>query len=329
MIETRAHARAGILGNPSDGYYGKTIALTLRNFRSRTLLYPSARLEIRPSATDIPIWENLEHLRQQTRWHGYYGGIRILRALLMRFSDYCEQQGIDLHDRNFTIEYESTIPLRLGLGGSSAIITSALRALMEFFEVEIPPYVQANIVLETETKELGVSAGLQDRVVQVYEGLVYMDFNRALMQSRGYGKYEVMDSAVLPNLYVAYRTSLSEGTEVFHNSLRRRYESGDSLVREAMRQWARMAEEGRAALLAGDTRRFGQLIDDNFDLRAEVTELSPQNRTMVEAARSLGATAKFAGSGGAIMGTYRDEEHFEALRGGLGKQGIRTIRPVI
>ena len=329
MIETRAHARAGILGNPSDGYYGKTIALTLRNFRSRTLLYPSARLEIRPSATDIPIWENLEHLRQQTRWHGYYGGIRILRALLMRFSDYCEQQGIDLHDRNFTIEYESTIPLRLGLGGSSAIITSALRALMEFFEVEIPPYVQANIVLETETKELGVSAGLQDRVVQVYEGLVYMDFNRALMQSRGYGKYEVMDSAVLPNLYVAYRTSLSEGTEVFHNSLRRRYESGDSLVREAMRQWARMAEEGRAALLAGDTRRFGQLIDDNFDLRAEVTELSPQNRTMVEAARSLGATAKFAGSGGAIMGTYRDEEHFEALRGGLEKQGIRTIRPVI
>lgn len=329
MIETRAHARAGILGNPSDGYYGKTIALTLRNFRSRTLLYPSARLEIRPSATDLPIWENLEHLRQQTRWHGYYGGIRILRALLMRFSDYCEQQGIDLHDRNFTIEYESTIPLRLGLGGSSAIITSALRALMEFFEVEIPPYVQANIVLETETKELGVSAGLQDRVVQVYEGLVYMDFNRALMQSRGYGKYEVMDSAVLPNLYVAYRTSLSEGTEVFHNSLRRRYESGDSLVREAMRQWARMAEEGRAALLAGDTRRFGQLIDDNFDLRAEVTELSPQNRTMVEAARSLGATAKFAGSGGAIMGTYRDEEHFEALRGGLAKQGIRTIRPVI
>ncbi|MDE0104476.1 MAG: GHMP kinase [Bryobacterales bacterium] len=329
MIETRAHARAGILGNPSDGYYGKTIALTLRNFRSRTLLYPSARLEIRPSATDIPIWENLEHLRQQTRWHGYYGGIRILRALLMRFSDYCQQERIELDDRNFTIEYESTIPLRLGLGGSSAIITSALRALMEFFDVEIPRSIQANIVLETETKELGVSAGLQDRVVQVYEGLVYMDFDRELMQSRGYGDYEVMDSAVLPNLYIAYRTSLSEGTEVFHNSLRRRYESGDRRVREAMRQWARMAEEGRAALLAGDTRRFGQLIDDNFDLRAKVTELSPQNRSMVEAARSLGATAKFAGSGGAIMGTYRDEEHFKTLRGGLSRKGIRTIRPVI
>ncbi len=329
MIETRAHARAGVLGNPSDGYFGKTIALTLRNFRSRTILYPSARLEIRPSASDIPIWENLQHLRDQTRWRGYYGGIRILRALLMRFSDYCARRGIRLHDRNFTIEYESDIPLRLGLGGSSAIITSALRALMQFFDVTIPPYVQANLVLETETKELGVSAGLQDRVVQVYEGLVYMDFDRRLMESRGYGEYEVMDSSALPNLYVAYRTTLSEGTEVFHNSLRRRYDSGDPRVRQAMEEWARMADEGRRAILSGDAERFGELIDANFDLRAEVAELSPENRMMVETARAAGATAKFAGSGGAIIGTYRDDAHFEELCEALGKRGISAIRPAL
>ena len=329
VIETRAHARAGVLGNPSDGYFGKTLALTLRNFRSRTILYPSARLEIRPSATDIPIWENLRHLREQTRWQGYYGGIRLLRALLMRFCDYCDQEGIQLHDRNFTIEYETTIPLRLGLGGSSAIITSALRALMEFFEIEIPPYIQANLVLETETKELGVSAGLQDRVVQVYEGLVYMDFDRTLMESRGYGKYERMGLATLPNLYVAYRNTLSEGTEVFHNSLRRRYDSGDQRVRDAMQEWANMAEQGREALLAGDMDRFGELIDANFDLRAQVTELSPHNRKMVEAARSAGATAKFAGSGGAIIGTYSNEQHFDQLRSALAKRGITTIRPIL
>jgi len=65
------------------------------------------------------------------------------------------------------------------------------------------------------------------------------------------------------------------------------------------------------------------------ELTGKLHELSPQNRSMVEAARSLGATAKFAGSGGAIMGTYRDEEHYEKLRGGLARLGIRTIRPVI
>ena len=44
MIETYAYARAGLLGNPSDGYFGKTISFSVRNFRARVLLYPSARL---------------------------------------------------------------------------------------------------------------------------------------------------------------------------------------------------------------------------------------------------------------------------------------------
>ena len=327
MIETIAYARAGVLGNPSDGYFGKTIALTLRNFRSRTLLYPSARLEIRPADADIPVWKNLEDLREHTRWRGYYGGIRIIRALLMRFTDYCDAEGIELHDRNFSIEYESNIPLRLGMGGSSAIITSALRALMQYYDVQIPLPVQANLALETETKELGVAAGLQDRVVQVYEGLVYMDFDRGLMDSRGFGEYEHLDSSLLPNLYVAYRTKLSEGTEIFHNNLRQRFESGETEVVDAMQEWASIADQGRDALLAGDTDRFGRLIDANFDLRARIYRISDANREMVEAARRTGATAKFAGSGGAIIGTYSDEEHYNSLREVFQDLGIRVFRP--
>ena len=34
-------------------------------------------------------------------------------------------EGIELEDRNFTIEYDSNIPQRLGMGGSSAIITGS------------------------------------------------------------------------------------------------------------------------------------------------------------------------------------------------------------
>ncbi len=329
MIETLAYARAGLLGNPSDGYFGKTIALSLRNFRSRTLLYPSARLEIKPSAADIPIWENLREMREQTRWRGYYGGIRIIRALLMRLCDYCDAEGIELQDRNFTVEYESNIPLRLGMGGSSAIITSALRALMQYFELEIPLPVQANLVLETETRELGVPAGLQDRVVQAYEGLIYMDFDRSLMERQGFGRYERLDPAILPNLYVAYRTNLSEGTEVFHNDLRERFEAGERSVVEAIDGWASIAERGRAALLAGDNGTFERLIDANFDLRSKIFRIGVENLRMVKAARKAGATAKFAGSGGTIIGTYRDESHYRQLCEALAPLEVRVFRPKI
>ena len=329
MIETYAYARAGLLGNPSDGYFGKTISCMVRNFRARVLLHPSARLEIKTSPADTPIFQSLQELRELTRWRGYYGGVRLIQALLVRFGQYCEANGIDLENRNFTIEYESTIPQRLGLGGSSAIVTAALRALMQFFEIAIPKPIQVNLILETETKELGVPAGLQDRVAQVYEGLMYMDFDRRLMESRGYGEYEALDPQLLPPLYLAYRTLLGEGTEVLHSDLRYRYESGDGSVLEAIRQWAGFAEQGRNALLERDYPRFARLMDANFDERARVCRISDGNREMIETARSVGVPSTFAGSGGAVVGCYSDEQTYSRLEEAFRSIGVAVIKPAV
>jgi glucuronokinase len=55
MIETFRFARAGMLGNPSDGYFGKTLSFAMSNWRARVLIYPSGRLEITPSKADLPV----------------------------------------------------------------------------------------------------------------------------------------------------------------------------------------------------------------------------------------------------------------------------------
>jgi glucuronokinase len=327
IIETYGYARAGLLGNPSDGYFGKTISFCFRDFRARVLVYPSACLEIKFSRADLPVFEDLDDLYRTTRWRGYYGGIRIIQALLVRFMDYCREEGIVLPNRNFTLEYESNIPQRLGLGGSSAIITASLRALCEYFGVGIELPVQANLVLETETRELGVPAGLQDRVIQAYEGLVFMDFSKEIMERQGYGNYERMDPGLLPKVYVAYRTSLSEGTEVFHSNVRERWRAGDREVVEAMKTWADYAERGRRALMGGDYAMLDGLINANFDLRAKIFQLSQGNLEMVHAARCAGATSNFAGSGGAIVGTYSDEGVFRQLQSELEKIGVAVLKP--
>ena len=328
-IETYAHGRAGLLGNPSDGYYGKTISLLVRNFRARVIIYPSAKLEIKAGKADLPVFESLEDLYETTRWRGYYGGFRIILALLVRLSDYCREKGITLPNRNFTLEYESTVPLRLGMGGSSAIVTAALRGLIQYYDLKIPIEEQPNLVLETETKELGVAAGLQDRVIQSYEGLVYMDFSRELMDARGYGNYERLNPTLLRDVYVAYRTSLSEGTEVFHNNVRERWRNKDPEVVEAMQTWASYAERGRQALLDGDRAKLHELIDANFDLRARLYQLDQGNLEMIQLARSTGASANFAGSGGAIVGLYEGEEMFARLVAALAPAGIAVIKPQI
>ena len=72
--------------------------------------------------------------------------------------------------RNFTLSYDTNVPRQVGLAGSSAIITSALRCLMAFFnltESDLPKTERPSFILDIEKEELNINAGLQDRVVQV------------------------------------------------------------------------------------------------------------------------------------------------------------------
>ena len=48
---------------------------------------------------------------------------------------------------------------------------------------------------------MGISAGLQDRVIQTYGGVVHMDFSPTANTS---SPYTPLDAALLPDLYLAY-----------------------------------------------------------------------------------------------------------------------------
>jgi len=329
IIQTKSYPRAALLGNPSDGYFGKTIAFPFRNFSALVTLYESPELEIVPADYDSNVFDSIRELAEDVDFYGYYGGIRLLKAAVKRFYDHCAGRGLAVHERNFTLRYASDIPYRLGLAGSSAIITACIKALMQFYQVEIPRHEMAGLVLAVETDELKISAGLQDRVVQAFDAPVYMDFDRKLMDERGYGLYETMDEQLFSKLYIAYDTDLSEGSEVVHNDFRERFHFGVKEVVHAIKQWSEITVEGKNALESGNTRHLDELINRNFDLRREVMNLSSRNIEMVELARSVDASAKFTGSGGAIIGQYRDEKMFEAMKSVLSPEKITLIKPRI
>jgi glucuronokinase len=327
IIRAQAYPRAGLIGNPSDGYFGKTMAFTFSNFRAEVTLYETPELEILPSARDHSRFESLDRLSEDVRLFGYYGGIRLLKAAVKRFRDFCTDEGIELHKRNFTIRYDSNIPHLVGLAGSSAIITACMRALMAFYGVTLGKPRLANLILSVETDELRIAAGLQDRVAQVYQGLVYMDFDKDRMAQQGYGDYITLDTAALPSLYIAYRTDLSEISGVYHQTLRQRFENGDPAVLAAIANWKRITDEFRDSLLSGDSRKMAELIDANFDQRRAISHISEGNLRMVELARSVGASAKFTGSGGAIIGTFAGQSMLLQLRNALEPHGVRVIIP--
>jgi glucuronokinase len=329
IITTHAHARAGLVGNPSDGYFGKTISFIIRNFGATVTLWESPHFEVIPSHGDLARFDTVNEFLRDLRLHGYYGGLRLIKAAVKRFHDYCHANSIELHGRNFTISFRSDIPRLVGLAGSSAIVTATMRALMQFYNVEIPTHQLPTLVLSVEKQELNISAGLQDRVIQAYEGIVYMDFERSFVEKHGYGMYEELKPGKLPPLYVAYDPARAEISDVPHRNLRQLFENGDPTVLAAMQRYRALTDEGRAALMAGDWDALGRIMDENFDLRRTIMPIASENLRMVEVARSTGASAKFCGSGGAIVGLYRDGRHYQQLCDALAQIRCTVIRPLI
>lgn len=328
-VNARSFARAGFLGNPSDGYFGKTISFSFTAFRVDLKLSESSRLRFIPGEVDDATFESPEALVRDLRLYGYYGGIRMLKAVSKLFFEYCFERSIPIENRNFTVEYKINIPRLVGMSGSSAICSAMLKALQKFYGVKIPLEEAPTLCMEAERDELGIACGLQDRVAQIYNGLTFMDFERSLVESTGHGRYERLAPELLKNIYIAYDPNRAEESGKAHKKVKQRFQNKDRDVIGAMSEFADIAQKGRDALVTGRDGEIPALVNANFDLRDRIFNVAEENRRMVMTAREAGASAKFAGSGGTIVGTYVDEEQYALLEQKLALIGCRTFKPVI
>ena len=98
----------------------------------------------------------------------------------------------------------------------------------------------------------------------------------------------------------------------------------DPAVIEAMARKAALVDEAVAALRAGHRERLGPIMDRDFDLRRSVYDLPADQVRMIDIARRHGSHAKFAGSGGAAIGTCEDDAHL-ALTAAYAEAGISVV----
>ena len=289
-----ALARAALAGNPSDGYGGAVLAVTLPTWRAQADAVSSPALRIEP-ANDL------------------------VAATVARFAREHEPAALGT-----SLRWSTSIPQRVGLGSSSALVIAVLRALCELHRVDLPPNDLAELALAVETEDMGIVAGLQDRVAQAYEGLTFMEFGAA---RNGSGEpYEPLDPRLLPPLAIAWRAEAACHSGDAHADLRTRHERGEPAVRKAMAALAEAAREARDALLGGELDRFGGCVDRTFDLRHELMPLDPLCVEMIRIARESGASANYTGSGGAIVATCSDHEHADEVAQALARTGCGVVR---
>ena len=336
VIERRAHARVGLVGNPSDGFFGKTIAVALQNFYATVKLTekhePGIHFIPHPKADPLQFC-SFQDLHTTFLKSGYQGGLVLLQATCKRFYEMAKERNIHLSERRgFTLSYDTNIPRQVGLAGSSAIITATFKCLVDFFHIDqatFPIPLRPAFVLSVEVGELGINAGLQDRVIQTYDGCMFMDFAENFIKSRGYGQYQRLPVENLPLMWLAYDQNPSNSGKI-HADVKGRWERGEEQVLEAMKAFARLTDGARDAIIAKQYKDLAEIMQKNFELRRKIYGdacLGERNLRMVQIASDAGfSSAKFSGSGGAVVGICETESDLDLLERAFGKQGFAFAR---
>ena len=289
-----ALARAALAGNPSDGFGGAVLALAFSERRAAATVSRGTPDAVGACEPDVAL----------------------VRATVARFAaELCPDAA------GASVRWCSDIPRSVGLGGSSAIIIAVLRALARVHAVTIEPAPLAALALSIEVDDLGIAAGLQDRVAQAYGGLTFMDFGVAPPV------YTRLDPGALPPLLIAWRGGAGGDSGAVHSPLRDRFLAGDTAVRHAMRALMDHAHAAAAALAVADHGALRAAVDGSFDARRSMLALDPRHVEMIETARAGGAAANYTGSGGAVVAVCDDAGHRERVAAALAQRGVRDPRP--
>lgn len=265
---------------------------------------PCDRFEINHSPTVDDTFNDLDGLCDRVDRYGYGDARQLVMATLRSL-----RRHVDAQISPMRLSVRSTIPRSVGLAGSSAIVIATIRAIVAqhadatwAHRLDDDPSLLASVALDAEERELDITAGLQDRVVQSYGTPVFMDFSR-LEQITGTelqrGSYEALP---WPGgiVFVAAVEAAASPSDATHRSLRDDFDSGVGGTRRLMGEIATQAQAAAAALQRGDIAALGAAMDSTLDLRQSMMVLDPRHLAMAEVARSRGGHANWSGSGGAV-----------------------------
>ncbi len=296
MTKAIAYGRVGLLGNPSDIYGGKCISFTFDR-KAEVEIEEHQGLKIEGNGV---VEKNLH----------YNGSHNLIKATLKQ---------LNLIDKNILIRYKTDIPFGAGLSGSSAIVIATIKALKEYFDLNLDNYELAERALRVETEELNIAAGFQDRYIISFGGLAYMNFTgkEFMRKNDPYGKIELLDVKEIP-CFIAL-SGIPKTSAMVHNPLRERFLNGDEKIRKEIKnkmdEIAELADKGKKLILRQDWKKVGELMNKNTELRNKISEPIETDQKMINEALNCGALgAKVAGSGGSIVVLSEDEEVFEKMR---------------
>lgn len=286
MIRVTTAGRAGIIGNPTDGYGGSMIACSIANKAQTTIEENDELLLVNGFGSKVLRWQN-----DFNNQGDYFDIIR------------CVLRYLKLYDLKAKIAVSSTIPVQAGLSGSTAILSTVLSACMAYTGRKTNRYELAEMNRVIELNYLKCQCGYQDAYMTTFGGLNYLDFRgKEYYKELSEEQYAVVEniSGFVKDLpIVIAHTGIKHNSGNFHRPLRERWLEGDPAVVGGYKDIAIIAREGKKALIKQDWDRLAWLMNENHRIQDSLADSGEQNRKMIKVAMENGAmAAKLAGAGG-------------------------------
>ncbi|MDO9461782.1 MAG: dehydrogenase [Alphaproteobacteria bacterium] len=304
LIRARAPLRLGLAGGGTDLspycdiYGGHVLNATIDKY-AYTVLTPRSDGIVRFDATDIieevefkadgdiPLEDPLGLHRAVYRRvvQDFNGGVPLPCTL----STFCEA------------------PPGSGLGSSSTMVVSMLKAFVELLSLPLGDYDIARLAFEIERLDFGLHGGRQDQYAATFGGVNYMEFyadERVIVNPLRIKNWIL---AELESSIVLFFTGRSRSSAAIINEQTANVEQKDSKSIEAMHELKSDALHMKEAVLKGDLVRFGEFMRKSWDAKKR-TAHSVSNDHIDSAymsAMAAGAHAgKVSGAGGGGFMTF-------------------------
>ena len=211
-------------------------------------------------------------------------------ALIYRVLEHFHLSGIRITTR-------TDAPRGSGLGGSSALTVTLVRALCELTGNPIEGDDLVNLVRDLETRLIGVPAGIQDYYPAVYGGLAALHLNPGAVV-----RHEIpLPVERLAEHMLLHYTGVAHFSGTNNWEMYKRQIDGKRKVHKGFDRIAQSAMEMEKALMAGDFRAAGAALGHEWENRkALIAGIStPEIEAAIAAAKGAGAWAgKVCGAGG-------------------------------
>ena len=221
------------------------------------------------------------------------------------------------HLTGIRITTRTDAPRGSGLGGSSALTITLVRALSEIAGAPVEGDDLIALVRDLETRLIGVPAGIQDYYPPVYGGLMALHLNPGAVLRHPI----TLPVERLAEHMLLHYTGVSHFSGTNNWDIYKRQIDGKKKVHKGLERIAESAIEMEKALESGDLQAAGIALGHEWTNRKSLIEgiSTPEIETAIEAATGAGAWAgKVCGAGGGgciifLMPPDRRESVREAL----------------